>query len=131
MERFNNQLPKLIKKSIFSFLIILAFCTVVLLYSCNKTKNNANEFIAEDRAPCIMVNDTLYFDKGVLLNSIPDSAYIGEIISSVDQSELPTENFSCNFNATGSKVYVWNGNYEKVIVKISSTNKIIEFQKGE
>ena len=78
-----------------------------------------------------MVNDTLYFDKGILLKSVPDSAYIGDIISSVDQTELPTENFSCNFDAIESKVYVLNGNYEKVIVKITSTNKIIEFQKGE
>ena len=78
-----------------------------------------------DRRPMVMVNGMLYLDTGKHVPvEINDSAIIGEISSSVDQSEKPTEEGQTNFGSIGSK-YAY---YEKNIV-ILINNKWMLFER--
>lgn len=60
--------------------------------------------IITDLRPMIMVNGELYFDTGKQIPvEIDESAIIGEVRSSVNQSEKPTEEGQTNFGSIGSK----------------------------
>lgn len=78
-----------------------------------------------DRRPMVMVNGMLYLDTGKHVPvEINDSAIIGEIRSSVDLSEKPTEEGQTNFGSIGSK-YAY---YEENIV-IFINNKWVLFER--
>jgi len=78
-----------------------------------------------DRKPMIMVNGMLYLDTGKhVLVEINDSAIIGEISSSVDQSEKPTKEGQTNFGSIGSKYAYYE---ENIVVLIN--NKWILFER--
>lgn len=62
-----------------------------------------DEVVPGDRRPMILVEDTLYLDANKVMSvEIDPSAIIGEITSSVDQSEQPTENGQSNFGYVGA-----------------------------
>ena len=78
-----------------------------------------------DRRPMVMVNSVLYLDTGKQVPvEINESAIIGEIRSSVDQSEKPTEEGQTNFGSIGSKYAYYE---ENIVVLIN--NKWVLFER--
>lgn len=81
--------------------------------------------LEENRRPMVMVNGMLYLDTGKHVPvKINDSAIIGEISSSVDQSEKPTKEGQTNFGSIGSKYAYYD---ENIVVLIN--NKWILFER--
>ena len=73
----------------------------------------------------IMAKGRLYLDTGKQVSvEVDDSVIIGEINSSVDQSEKPTEEGQSNFGSIGSKYAYYE---ENIVVLIN--NKWILFEK--
>ena len=75
---------------------------------------------SKDLAPMVCVNHALYQIAG----NQPDMdgkedefIYLGEIISKVDSSQKPTEDFQANDEIIGAKVYLYDG--ENVVVEIN------------
>jgi predicted transcriptional regulator len=66
---------------------------------------------ADDRRPMLMVGGILYFDAGRRLPAgIDESAALGAVASSVDQSEAPSRDGQSNFGKIGAKyAYFENG----------------------
>lgn len=81
------------------------------------------------RKPCVIVNDTFYYTTGHTAKAVPEEAYIGDILTSVDGTELPEGNFTCNCNATGARVYQLSEDSDKIYLKLKDQNVILEFEK--
>ncbi len=96
-----------------SSLILVVFC-IVLLCSCDSkeaspnetekareevevTKKDSQEEEKWDLPPMIMVDGELYQDSGKIQESRKCGTHDGEITSSVDASEKPSENNQSNF----------------------------------
>lgn len=83
--------------------------------------------LKENRRPMVMVNGMLYLDTGKHVPvEINDSAIIGEISSSVDQSEKPAKEGQTNFGSIGSKYAYYE---ENIVVLIN--NKWVLFEKED
>ena len=75
---------------------VLALVGVIGLIGCNAP--TTKEVPLGDSRPMIMVEGTLYYDTGkVSTAEREDSLFDGEIASTVNQSEIPTENNQSNF----------------------------------
>jgi len=84
-------------------LIVVSIVIVIFIIGLI-TNPKSNEAITWDRRPMIMVNGELYLDTGKEVPvEIDESAIIGEISSSVDQSEKPTKEGQTNFGNIGAK----------------------------
>lgn len=81
------------------------------------------------RRPCVIVNDTFYFTTGHTAKAVPEEAYIGDILTSVNETELPEGNFTCNFNATGARVYQLSEDSDIIYLKVKERKVILEFEK--
>ena len=91
-----------------NFSIMLIF-TVICLCSCS----NQNNFNPEERI--IMINDKLYYGTEET-GPMGDSGCVdGEIISSVEKDEIPTENGQSNFGALGNPYTKDYGNGEVMV----------------
>lgn len=94
------------------WVIVIAVILVVAVFVGLLTNpvNEASKSLS-DRRPMIMVNGELYLDTGRQMSvEIDESAIIGEIRSSVDQSEKPTEDGQTNFGNIGAKYAYFEDN---------------------
>lgn len=84
---------------VIAVIIVVAVCVSLLT---NPVKEASQGLT--DRRPMIMVNGELYLDTGKEVSvEIDESAIIGEISSTVDQSEKPTAEGQSNFGNIGAK----------------------------
>ena len=75
---------------------------------------------SKDLAPMVCVNHALYQIAGNqpdMDDKEDEFIYLGEIISKVDSSQKPTEDFQANDEIIGAKVYLYDG--ENVVVEIN------------
>lgn len=114
------------KKPALWVLIVITIIIVIFIIGLI-TNPKANETIITDRRPMIMVNGDLYLDTGKEVSvEMDESAIIGEITSSVDQSEKPIEEGQSNFGNIGAKY----AHYEDSIVVLLN-NEWVLFEKEE
>ena len=74
-------------------------CCLTLLIGCSPTEP-AEKW---DRRPMVMVDGVIFLDTGKeLAVEIAESAILGTITSSVDGSEMPTQNGESNFGSEGA-----------------------------
>ncbi|WMJ77491.1 M56 family metallopeptidase [Sedimentibacter sp. MB35-C1] len=108
---------------------VVAISTIVVIavgigLIANPKTDSLNNAITDLR-PMIMVNGELYLDTGKQIPvEIDESAIIGEVSSSVDQSEKPTEEGQTNFGSIGSKYAHFE---ENIVVLIN--NEWVLFEK--
>ena len=119
------------------WVIVLLIIIVTAIGFGLMTNPKSDEAVLSDRRPMIMVNGDLYLDTGKEVSvEIDDSAIIGEIGSSVDQSEKPIEEGQTNFGNIGAKYAHFEDNivvllnnewvlFEKENTDISIENNII------
>lgn len=77
----------------------------ILIFACLLTLTGCGREAARptDRRPMILHDGVLYLDTGKAMPAeIDPSAIIGEINSTVKQSEIPTEDGQSNFGCVGS-----------------------------
>jgi len=92
------------KKPKFWVIIISILVVIVVGIGLLANPKTESQFSITDLRPMIMVNGELYLDTGKQIPvEIDESAIIGEVSSSVDQSEKPTEEGQTNFVSIGSK----------------------------
>ena len=78
--------------------IVLA-CCLTLLISCSPAEP-AEKW---DRRPMVMVDGVIFLDTGKeMVVEMDESAFLGTITSSVDGSEMPTQNGESNFGSEGA-----------------------------
>ena len=87
----------MIKKILFS-----AFCVCMLCFTgCSLQPQEAQ---LNARRPMVMIEESIYLDTGKeILKTIDDDAILGEILSEVAVSEIPTKNDEGNFDCIGVK----------------------------
>jgi len=108
-----------------SAIIVMVICFGLITNPVNKGVITEVSQSLSDRRPMVMANGMLYLDTGKHVPvEINDSAIIGEISSSVDQSEKPTKEGQTNFGSIGSKY----AHYEENIVVLIN-NKWILFEE--
>jgi len=109
-----------------SLWVLIVVSIIIIIFIVGLITNpKSNEAITSDRRPMIMVNGELYLDTGKEVSvEIDESAIIGEINSSVVQSEKPTENDQSNFGLIGAKYAHFDDN---IVVRIN--NKWVIFEK--
>ena len=109
-----------------SLWVLIVVSIIIIIFIVGLITNpKSNEAITSDRRPMIMVNGELYLDTGKEVSvEIDESAIIGEINSSVGQSEKPTENDQSNFGLIGAKYAHFDDN---IVVRIN--NKWVIFEK--
>ena len=108
-----------------SAIIVMVICFGLITNPVNKGVITEVSQSLSDRRPMVMANGMLYLDTGKHVPvEINDSAIIGEISSSVDQSEKPTKEGQTNFGSIGSKY----AHYEENIVVLIN-NKWILFER--
>ena len=83
------------------WVLILVSIVIVIFIIGLITNPESNEASTGDRRPMIMVDGVLYLDTGKDVH-YPYSVIHGEITSSVDQSEKPTEEGQSNFGNIGA-----------------------------
>lgn len=83
------------------WVLIVASIIIVIFVIGLITNPKSKEAIISDRRPMIMVNGVVYLDTGKVV-TYPYSVIHGEITSSVDQSEKPTEDGQSNFGNIGA-----------------------------
>ena len=112
------------KKPSLWVLIVVSIVIVIFIIGLI-TNPKSDEATTWDRRPMIMVNGELYLDTGKEVPvEIDESAIIGEISSSVDQSEKPTEEGQTNFGNIGAKYAHFEDN---IVVLIN--NEWVLFEK--
>ena len=79
-------------------LLLALICILSLLTGC------AHQEREWDRRPMVLVKGTIYLDTGKQIPvEVHESAVLGEITSSVDPSEIPTEEGQSNFGWEGAE----------------------------
>ena len=85
----------------FQRLIGLVCTAGLLLAGCGQAEPSGTEL--HDRRPMVMVNGQLYLDTGKeILEEIAEEEILGEIVSSVPQTEIPSQEGQSNFGCEGS-----------------------------
>lgn len=109
-----------------SLWVLIVVSIVIVIFIIGLITNpKSDEATTWDRRPMIMVNGELYLDTGKEIPvEIDESAIIGEISSSVDQSEKPTEEGQTNFGNIGAKYAHFEDN---IVVLIN--NEWVLFEK--
>ena len=88
---------------------------------------NGQASFLNDLKPMIMIQGKLYLDTGIEEScSASPEAFEGEILSTVPQTEKPTENGQSHFGAVGNPYY-FDG--ENLIVRIN--NKWFVFRQDD
>ena len=83
-----------------------------------------------DLRPMILVDDQLYFSTGELEPFTSVTVFDNEIVSTVDQSEKPTENGQSNFGCVGCP-YTYSIDKKYVIVVMDDGEKWARFELSE
>lgn len=106
--------------------VLIAVSIIIVIFIIGLISNpKSDEATTWDRKPMIMVNGELFLDTGKEVPvEIDESAIIGEISSSVDQSEKPTEEGQTNFGNIGAKYAHFEDN---IVVLIN--NEWVLFEK--
>ena len=74
-------------------------CCLTMLIGCSPAEPDEKW----DRRPMIMVDGVIYLDTGKeMAVEMEESAFLGTITSSVDGSEMPTQNGESNFGGEGA-----------------------------
>ena len=90
-------------------------------------ENGAEESVLDDRIPMVMVNDVLYLDTGEESSlTVRCGMMDGEITSTVDVSEIPSENDQSNFGTGYGYQYG-----EENTIEIYMNEKWWVFRAGE
>lgn len=94
-------------------LLLICVCLAVFSVGCK----NKNSSPLNDLKPMIMIDGKLYLDTGKEATASESSETVsGEILSTVPQTEKPTENGQSNFGAVGNPYYIDGGD---LIVQIN------------
>jgi len=80
--------------------VVLCACCFLVIAGCLQDET-AEKW---DRRPMIMVEGEIYMDTGKQMTAeMDDSAFLGTITSSVDGTEMPTQNGESNFGCEGAQ----------------------------
>lgn len=91
--------------------IAISMCLTILMSGCGKESISST-----DLKPMIMVNGNIYLDTGVEAQMDEKKVVDGEILSTVSQTEKPTEDDQSNFGAVGNSYIIDNND---VVVQIN------------
>ncbi len=111
------------QKSVLWFLIVASIAILIVIVVLITNSKSHDE--TWDLRPMIMVNGELYLDTGKKAPAeIAESAVVGQITSSVDASEKPTEEGQTNFGLEGANYAYFEDN---IVVLIN--NEWVIFEK--
>lgn len=113
-----------------TILILLLFVTTIYLFGCSKEiiglqfAGETKEYLL-DRRPMVMINGELYLDTNREININSRCGVMdGEISSTVDGSEIPTQDNQSNFGVGYGYQYV-----DENSIDIYMNEKWIRFEK--
>lgn len=93
--------------------LVLILVCIHTLVGCNKTSMSEAVVVGSDQRPMVMIDGTLYLDTNqTSIRTERNDGFDGEITSTVERSQIPTENNQSNFGSGYGYQYGTHGTIE-------------------